>query len=448
MATFSQGFLQSLANPSYARNLYDIGRQVGQAPTAVAQMNKQDQFREIMKLGNAAIANNDAAGLARVASQLNNLGYTEEAVKFSTAARKATKETQAQAKTAAEKEEERKKLASLMGAANMKAAQSSNPGREIALVRGMNREELLKYLSDEKKAEGTRAKPSIETVYNETKKRNELRAVYFDDEGTLKSDFIGLAEEKPEEEEGGFSATEFKEVTRVRGEARGAGLEVIKLNNLLQEAEDLSGYVVGGVVGDLRDFVVSDVAGLGDAVTAFRTRLNETQMKNAIALLPRGPASDRDVQLALNASQDLKDYSTEQRLSALRGMVKIAEAAQQYTEGQLEWIEQTGDASALGYDRYASVIGLDKQIATAKSDFSSGVKAIDDILTEAAFLEQQGNTSEAQAMVQVARQTQDSLRKSGVINIDYLNLLEQRADQANKYNRFIKQNKITNYLEL
>lgn len=80
--------------------------------------------------------------------------------------------------------------------------------------------------------------------------------------------------------------------------------------------------MIGGLIGSVRDFAVSDVAGLGDEITAFRTSLNEIQMQKALALLPKGPASDRDVQLALRASPDLKDYNEEQRLAALRGMKK------------------------------------------------------------------------------------------------------------------------------
>lgn len=148
MATFSQGFLQSLASPSYARNLYDIGRQIGQAPTAVAQMNKEDQFREIMKLGNAAIANNDPTNLARVSRQLNELGYTEEAVKFSTAARKASQEvSKQQEKMTSEAEAERTKATQLAEATRI-ATQNNDTASLVALRTGsLDPGEYLKSLA-------------------------------------------------------------------------------------------------------------------------------------------------------------------------------------------------------------------------------------------------------------------------------------------------------------
>lgn len=174
MATFSQGFLQSLASPSYARNLYDIGRQIGQAPTAVAQMNKEDQFREIMKLGNAAIANNDPTNLARVSRQLNELGYTEEAVKFSTAARKAGQEvSKQQEKMTSEAEAERTK-ATQLAEATRTATQNNDTASLVALRTGsLDPGEYLKSL----------AKP--EEKYKVVGNR------VFD---TLKGDFVGVGE--------------------------------------------------------------------------------------------------------------------------------------------------------------------------------------------------------------------------------------------------------------
>jgi len=174
MATFSQGFLQSLASPSYARNLYDIGRQVGQAPTAVAQMNKQDQFREIMKLGNAAIANNDPTNLARVSRQLNELGYTEEAVKFSTAARKADKEMSQKEEQIASKAETERVKTQQLAEATRTATENQDTASLVALRTGsLDPAEYLKSL----------AKP--EEKYKVVGNR------VFD---TLKGDFVGVEE--------------------------------------------------------------------------------------------------------------------------------------------------------------------------------------------------------------------------------------------------------------
>ena len=168
-------------------------------------------------------------------------------------------------------------------------------------------------------------------------------------------------------------------------------------------AQDTGTPVIGGLIGSVRDFAVSDVAGLGDEITAFRTSLNEIQMQKALALLPKGPASDRDVQLALRASPDLKDYNEEQRLAALRGMKKIMEARRDYLEGKVTWMQVTNDANAIGYELHAEIKGYDKNIQSLQETYSEAIKEIDGLVQAAIQARKNGNQQEYERLIDLAR---------------------------------------------
>ena len=179
---------------------------------------------------------------------------------------------------------------------------------------------------------------------------------------------------------------------------------IAESERLAGESEDFTGTpLIGGVLGDLTDFVVSDIAGLGNEITAFRTSLNEIQMQKALALLPRGPASDRDVQLALRASPDLKDYNEEERLAALRGMKKIMEARRDYLEGKVKWMQVTNDANAIGYELHAEIKGYDKNIESLQETYSEAIKEIDGLVQAAIQARKNGNQQEYERLIGLAR---------------------------------------------
>jgi len=187
--------------------------------------------------------------------------------------------------------------------------------------------------------------------------------------------------------------------------------DISRFDGIIAESERLAGEsgdftgtpLIGGVLGDLTDFVVSDIAGLGNEITAFRTSLNEIQMQKALALLPKGPASDRDVQLALRASPDLKDYNEEQRVAALRGMKKIMEARRDYLEGKVTWMQVTNDANAIGYELHAEIKGYDKNIESLQETYSDAIKEIDGLVQAAIQARKNGNQQEYERLLGLAR---------------------------------------------
>ena len=351
----------------------------------------------------------------------------------------------------------------------MKAAKSKDPASSEAYVRSLVDTQDLKGLRDflKTKAEGTRAKANVVTeevlekgktvtysVSLDPYDGKELGRVKIGEKPVDEDDKKTLAEERAEFF---YTSEGSKLYSSVVAEGNTASADVTKFSNLLNEAERVAAeepwYNVGGILGDVRDFAVSDIAGLGDEITAFRTSLNEVQMQQAIALLPRGPASDRDVQLALNASPDLKDYSPQERIAALRGMLKIKQAHQEYIEGKTRWIEQTRDPTALGYERYAAVKGLDKKIQAVKDDFGPVIQQLDSYLGEAAKLREAGDTVAADAMVAFVQEEQARLQNQSrqdaqadptmaVFDVDYLDLLTRRGLENSRYLKFLDENEI------
>jgi len=243
------------------------------------------------------------------------------------------------------------------------------------------------------------------------------------------------SDKKGEDGRGDWSVNAEKEYTQAVNDQRKASEESRKYSSLLQETIDIAGESgkVGGFLGTARDFVIADVAGLGDAITVHRSRLNEVRMQNAIALLPRGPASDRDVRLALDASVDPKNLNAEDRVAYIRGMKKIAEAEKEYMDGKLRWIEQTGDALAFGYERKVSLDGMTKQVEAFRTDNATEVAVLESELQKVRALA--GARNERQA-----RELLDYIKS--IDSIGYLSLLEEQEAEQQRYDNFIEQNNI------
>ncbi len=89
MPQISSTVLQGLAQPSFGGGMFELGSALGGIPAQRREKQKTDKFNEIMKLGQAAMAQNDPVNLSRVAQQLAALGYTKESQQFAQAAQKA-----------------------------------------------------------------------------------------------------------------------------------------------------------------------------------------------------------------------------------------------------------------------------------------------------------------------------------------------------------------------
>lgn len=96
MARISEQVLAGLARPTMAQGMFDLGAAIGGVPGQMKQKRRQEEFNEIMKMGQAAMTQNDPVNLSRVAQQLASLGYTKESQQFAQAAQQANLKMQQQ----------------------------------------------------------------------------------------------------------------------------------------------------------------------------------------------------------------------------------------------------------------------------------------------------------------------------------------------------------------
>lgn len=94
MARISEQVLAGLVRPQMAQGMFDLGAAIGRVPGQMKQRRREDEFNEIMKMGQAAMATNDPVNLSRVSQQLAALGYTKESQQFAQAAQQANVQMQ------------------------------------------------------------------------------------------------------------------------------------------------------------------------------------------------------------------------------------------------------------------------------------------------------------------------------------------------------------------
>ena len=237
-----------------------------------------------------------------------------------------------------------------------------------------------------------------------------------------------IGEVAPDDEKGYKSFLEtkagsdaYKEVNTQKKTYQG---KTQQLSSLIASAEKLKEEKTGGILGRFREFVVTDIAGLGDELSVFTTNLNKLRMEQALDLLPKGPASDRDVALALDAAVNPNNLEGDQLISYLKGMQKINKAAQEYYTAKEEYIMQTEDANAIGFEQWAGIVAQERQLEAEKSQNPAVVGEIMNVLTQAANAE---SPEKQQAMFEYAREVQQNLISEGKLDSDILGIIEERG---------------------
>jgi hypothetical protein len=454
MARFGQGFLNALTQPSYMQGLFDLGKAAGSLPgRAREERNKNDAMAaatsafssespsEILQAAQA-VQEFDPA----LAEQLRNRALTlrQQRANLQPVTAPKPRDFSIEQKQMDNAVAKRKRLEqNVMGVIQRSNRSEEDKRRLMEGYLGASTEDLIDFLrTGGPQKEGSQAKGNkTEKVILEDGKqvsyvvttdpytgeelgRVKVGEVPVDEDNKTA---VGRADWKGPDKEAWRDATD---------EARKSSLNSVKYSDLLNETLNMveEGGQVGGFLGTARDFVLSDVAGLGDAVSIHRARLNEVRMQNAIALLPRGPASDRDVALALDASVNPKDLKPEQRVSYIRGMKKIADAEKEYTEGKLRYIEDTGDAMAFGYDRYVQLKGAEKQLEAFKTENSVVVEEVEKDLNDVRTLISQGKEEEAKALLSAIK---------AVDTTGYLERLENLERLNNNWQTFAESNNIS-----
>jgi hypothetical protein len=228
---------------------------------------------------------------------------------------------------------------------------------------------------------------------------------------------------------------------------READLTSAKLDNYIaatDKAVNERTGLVGGVLGAVRETVVSEIFGAGDELTVLTANLNQLRMEGALKLLPKGPASDRDVALALDASVDPKNLKGEELLSYLRGLKKANDAAREYYSAKEQWIVQTEDANALGFEQWAAVKEYNNTIEAVRSQ---NPEVYQKIIGRLAKASQETDPVKRQVMIDAIRKEQQQLQAEGLLDAgtDILGLIEGRGQAINTYEDVKKKRNLTSF---
>ena len=419
MAKFSQQFLANLGRPQMAESLFGLGATIGGLPGQAKDQRKKQEFNQLMQQIQGAQGSGDFTSMKILAQQLATTNPQEAAkvMQAATALEEKQKIIEAgsgmfskapeqaresaaqlvklgrfseaeQALTRAESLEQRqqevgrKRTSAQMLMSEiqqvMKTPNISKADKEKAL--GLLREaaqagedsDLLKPRVEELKKSllpekvGSRASPSYRTLFNEEKQMNYDYAFYRGDDGEIIKKELGPSKV----EKSGTTEVDLGLNTKwgsdflkeARTKAQEAAINAEKYDQLATEASNREFYERGWFGKTMS--ATEEALGIAGAATTHRRRLSEIKMSRALELLPAGPASDKDVALALQASIDPNDLSNEEAESYLRGMAKIAKAEKEYYSRKAQFIQYTKDPNAVGFENW-----VDKTQAQKTMDF-------------------------------------------------------------------------------
>ena len=96
MAKFSESFLQQLGRPGWSQGMFGLGQAIGGAQGQIRDQRKQQEFNQLMRQGQKAMASKDPVALSAVAQRLAAAGYQKEAQELAQASRAATEQQRLQ----------------------------------------------------------------------------------------------------------------------------------------------------------------------------------------------------------------------------------------------------------------------------------------------------------------------------------------------------------------
>lgn len=124
----------------------------------------------------------------------------------------------------------------------------------------------------------------------------------------------------------------------------------------------------GGVFASFDEFA-AQVLGSQDEVNELRRRFNKIRINEGLKNLPPGPATDKDVQLALQGVPP-SGASVEQVTSFLRGAAKASNVAARYEEFKSNYISDKGNTRGLITAWKEEAKNITFETPTARYDFS------------------------------------------------------------------------------
>tara|TARA_E500000318_G_scaffold2015_1_gene2660 strand:- start:2315 stop:3652 length:1338 start_codon:yes stop_codon:yes gene_type:complete len=406
MARFGRDFVRAATQPAYLQGLFTAAQQVGAAPRRRRAAAEEERKREEEKARLRGVTGG-LFGLEQAITQgvdpsdaigsLVASGATPEQIEAAQErGRAAKKRTEEEARLGREKEA----IKRLTSAAFMKAAQSKDPVSSEAFVRSLvdtqDLEGLRKFLGP--KAEGTKAKANV--VTDDVLENGKLvkYSVSLDPYTGTEISRVKIGEKPAEKEDteevdlGLDTKWGFESLREAREKGRDAEANALLFSDLATEAGQRKVYQRGFLGRTLSN--VEESLGVAGQATIHRNRINKIRMSGALELLPVGPASDRDVELAMNASIDPNNLSNEEAESYLRGMAKIAQAEAEYYNRKRDFIQETKDPNAVGYDFWVKKEALNRDLEEMKAMSPEAMQAFREKVTQANSLE---NAQERQA---------------------------------------------------
>ena len=288
-----------------------------------------------------------------------------------------------------------------------------------ARLKDATAEELKTFLTDAGKVKKPEKPDKLEKVTKEIIENGVVNTytIFYDPSTGTEVNRVLVGESKPEKGKGEgdgrtkFTAGELRLINDNNTLTYKSNLREQETQRLLEEAiefKEAGTLGIGGILGQVRDFAIQDIAGLGTAVDTHKAKLNEVQFQRAVALLPPGPASDKDVALALNSSINPQNLNAEERVSYLRGIAKLAKIEAEYYRGKQEWITATEDPTAMGYEKQAKVDMNSNYVEDLRTENPEVVALLDEDLALAAAYAANGQQELAEAVLASARE-QDTI---------------------------------------
>lgn len=392
MPKISQSVLGSLANPGFSQGLFTAGANIGGIRGRALARQKAEAEKEAEKkrlqgitgglfgIRDAVIAGEDTRDAI---GSLAALGATPEQIAAAMESGRVALERKEENTKKEKREEGYQALSALVSIPDFDIDKNPKDRRSFLQEATMfgftpkEAREIYEAIRPTVKT-GTPAKPQTVTLFDEASGQNMLYALDRDKEGNVVKTMIGPAEreqKEPEEEDSNLDkkwGSDLFAETRERG--RDAERRAEQFNRAAAEAADREIWE-RGILGKTMSATLSAVGMAGQATT-FQRRLDEIRMSGVLDMLPPGVASDRDVQLALNASVDVNALTNEEAESYLRGIAKIAQAEAAYYNAKRDFITDTKDANAVGFETWLARDKAQKEVENLKSTVPVGMDQI------------------------------------------------------------------------
>jgi hypothetical protein len=392
MAKFGESFLQQLGRPGWSEGMFGLGQAIGGAQGQVRDQRKKQEFNQLMQQIQGAQGSGDFTSMKILAQQLATTD-PQEAAKVMQAATALEQKLGLQKSLEGMFTEGVPTSESIM-AAGKAALAAGDPQTALALQeratalgttenqketrRKAAVTELQGFMQDPRvskedklqvrgvlqglatgqtdveavepqlqgfrnrfkpQAVGSRAAPQQVEVLEEQPDGSMKKVTKFALQdpvtGKLTYETVGLT---PPKEFAPDSVRESAKLLDIENNLIG---EVRDLSSKALRAEELAANFekydpVGGLQGSFIEFA-KEVSGQQDVISALRTEASRLTTGAAVAALPKGPASDKDIALVLRGVPPA-NAGAEYFASYARGVAKMQKAEAQYKREQLNWL--------------------------------------------------------------------------------------------------------------